>query len=220
MKRILLGGTLALAATLAACAEPLSTPLAPDSAELAKASGGGTSSLYQLRFIVEDATQGEITSDFFPAGGVKLNTKDPWANLSVSGATWGFNNFTHGTWGAGKCIHDDVRVTWDVAGTSPVRSFAGAWSGTVSFWRNRGMNFYLEAPAADNGGRAIQNIASNHNEAQETRASDKSWFRIRFTNARLGFGGASSPDGNGTLADLAGYEAACANFTVEAVRIQ
>lgn len=183
--------------------------------------GGGGSVRYQLRFIVEDETQGEITSGFFPAAGVQLNAKDPWKNLSISGADWTFNNHTNGTRGEGSCtVATDVDVNWEIAGTDPVRTFVGNWHGTVSLWRQGNyMNFYFEGARPDNAAAVIQNIASNANRPAETSASDGSWYRIRFTSARLGFGSRSSPDGEGTVADLPGYESACANFTIEAVRM-
>lgn len=183
-------------------------PVAPDAAR------------YQLRFIVEDGTtQGEITSNLFPEAGVTLNTADPWMDLNVDGAVWSLNNATHGQLGQGTCTFPtDVAVSWDIAGTDPVRSFAGEWAGTVTFFRSDGMNFLLKGDRTTGSG-SINNAASNWNPSEEFSAPDKSSFKIRLSNIRLKFGGLSSPDGNGFLADLTGAETACVNLTVEAVKV-
>ena len=120
---------------------------------------------------------------------------------------------------------NEVIVDWNIA-TAPTRSFAGDWLMTVSTSRDRSgtVNFYLAGPRVVDGVASeskgnIRNIASNGNAAVETRAADASWFAIEFKNALLGFGSLSTPDGNGTLSLLPGYETACANFKLEAVRM-
>lgn len=182
------------------------------------AQSGGTAR-YQLQFIVE-TNQGEITSAPFPAGGIALNTKDPWRQLSVSGAPLSLNNYTHGDWTSAECAeYPDVQVTWDIAGTSPVRSFAGSWLGNLNVWRNRaGVNLSF-AGGRVGGSGSIDNVVTNNNAAYEERGPGDSYFLLRFTDARMGFGSPSSPDGNGTLALLPGYEAACANFSLKATRL-
>jgi hypothetical protein len=192
-------------------------PVEPAQPTPSLAAGG--SALYRLQFIVE-TNQGEITSAPFPANGVALNTRDPWKQLTVNGAALSLNNYTHGDWSI--CAPDpgrDVPVTWDIAGTAPVRSFAGGWLGEVKLWRGRsGVNLAFEG-SRTNGPGAIKNVVTNNNVVYEERGVGDSYFLIRFTNARMGFGSLSTPDGGGTLGQLEGYEAACANFSLKATRI-
>jgi len=216
--RVQILSAISLVAILASCDTP---PTSADGAvaavpDLAQAAGSGR---YQLQFIIE-TNEGEIASPPFPSGGVALNTKDPWRQLSVSGVLLSLNNYTHGDWTSQECAeYQDVRVNWDIAGTSPVRSFLGSWSGDLSVWRNRaGVNLSFVGPRVGGAGQ-ISNVVTNNNAAYEERGAGDSYFLLRFTNARMGFGSPSSPDGNGTLAGLPGYEAACANFTLKATRV-
>ena len=211
----------------AACADQPTAVELPGSPTYAQA----TAVRYQLRFVATEMS-GEITSDWFPAGGLVLNTKDPWRQLTAEGALVTLTSPTHGAqWDGvdpdyvGTCrFPADRDVNWSLE-TAPDRSFAGTWLLTVSTTRDRyGVNFYLVGPRIVNGVASesygvIQNIASNRNKPVETRAADGSSFAIEFTNARLGFGSRSSPDGQGTLFDLPDYETACANFRIEAVRM-
>ena len=214
-------GALLLAAALAGCEEsPTATPASPDPA-IATASRGP---LYQLQFVVIDPlTEGEITSAPFPAGGVSLNTKDPWRQLDVRSVFLALNDPTHGRWTSGTCASystSDVWVNWTIARTDPPRSFAGGWMGELSIWRSRwGMNLAFEGARSDGAPGQIRNVATNNNTVQEERGPGDAWFRLRFTDARMGFGSLSSPDGGGTLGELPGYEAACANFSILATRL-
>jgi hypothetical protein len=177
------------------------------------------SARYQLQFIVE-TNQGEITSPPFPAAGIALNARDPWKQLTVNGAPLSLNNYTHGDWWAPTCsAYQDVQVNWDIAGTAPVRSFAGNWLGEVKVWRSRTAVNLAFAGSRTDGAGEIRNVVTNNNAVYEERGSGDSYFLIRFTNARMGFGSLSSPDGSGTLGQLPGYEAACANFSLKATRI-
>lgn len=217
-----LGSSLLFALSVTACDAELATPTDPlnDAPPLAAAQSGG--GLYQLQFITEDPqTQGEITSEPFPAGGVQLNERDPWRDLEVP-AAWSLNNYTHGSWGQGTCTRGEAPVNWDIAGTDPVRSFAGSWAGTLKFWRNRGMHFYLDGNRTSGIG-GIHNIASNRNAAIEDEGVDsitgKRWFKITFQDAGMKFGGPSYPDDQGTLSETAEVEAACGNFVVLATEM-
>jgi len=177
------------------------------------------SALYQLQFIAE-TNQGEITSAPFPANGVALNTRDPWRNLTVDGAALSLNNYTSGDWSTCAANQSrDVQVNWDIAGTSPVRSFAGGWHGELKLWRGRsGLNLAFAGPRTDGPGE-ISNVVTNNNVVYEERGAGDSYFLLRFTNARMGFGSLSTPDGGGTLGQLEGYETACANFLLKATRM-
>lgn len=211
----------------ASCTDQPTAVDLPGSPTLARA----TAARYQLRFVAT-ATSGEITSDWFPAGGVLLNTNDPWRQMTAEGASITLTSPTHGVrWDGvdpeyvGTCrFPADRDVSWSLE-TAPDRSFAGTWLLTVGTTRDKyGVNFYLVGPRVVDGVASesygvIQNIASNRNKPVETRAADGSWFAIEFTNARLGFGSRSSPDGQGTLDALPDYETACANFMIEAVRM-
>ena len=233
-----LGLALAAALTATACQDQ---PLAVEptaSPTLAKTS---SSARYQLQFVATDlATGGEIKSGPFPVDGVVLNVNDPWRQLTAAGAVVTLTGPTHGVRSrdfagdpaayTGRCRFDaDVDVNWDIADASSggylSRSFAGQWLMTVGISRDRnGVNFYLAGPRqawpnGEPGSGSIQNIASNGNRPTESRSNDGSEFTIEFTDARLGFGSPSSPDGAGTLADLPGYETACANFKLVATRI-
>jgi hypothetical protein len=180
---------------------------------------GAGSALYQLQFIVE-TNQGEITSPPFPASGVALNTRDPWKNLTVGGAALSLNNSTHGDWSTCAANQSrDVQVNWDITGTMPVRSFAGSWHGELKLWRGRsGVNLAFAGRRTDGPGE-ISNVVTNNNAVYEERGAGDSYFLLRFTNARMGFGSLSTPDGGGTLGQLEGYETACANFSLKATRM-
>ena len=214
-------GALALTAALAGCDEP-PTSAAPDpEPAAAKASPGY---LYQLQFVVEDPlSQGEITSAPFPSEGVSLNTRDPWRQVTVGAVSLSLNDTTHGQWTSGTCASysdTDVWVNWAIARTDPVRSFAGGWTGNLSIWRSRsGMNLAFEGMRSDGRAGEIRNVATNNNLVEEQRGPGEAWFRLRFTDARMGFGSLSSTDGAGTLGELPGYEAACANFSIVATRL-
>lgn len=216
MRQLLLG-SLTFATVLVGCGT--STTGLDDGrsgSDLAQSAG---SARYQLQFIVE-TNEGEITSAPFPSGGVALNTRDPWRNLSVSAVPLSLNNYTHGDWSADECAeYPDTRVNWDIAGTTPVRSFAGSWLGDLSVWRGRtGVNLSFAGGRVGGPGQ-ISNVVTNNNAVYEERGPGDAYFLLRFTNARMGFGSPSSPDGNGTLAALPGYEAACANFSLKATRL-
>jgi len=221
---------------VAACADQPTAiradlPNAVESPSAPSLSKAPTSARYKLQFVVTDPESGgEITSDPFPAAGVTLNTNDPWRQMTADGALVTLTSPTHGMrWDGsdpnykGTCrFAEDVNVNWSIA-SAPTRSFAGTWLLTVSTTRDRyGINFYVVGPRSVNGVAStsygvIQNIASNRNVPVESSAPDgSSWFEIEFTNARLGFGSASSPDGAGTLFYLPDYETACANFKLRA----
>jgi hypothetical protein len=213
-------GSIALATLLAGCGAPATGVEATtaDVPNLAQTASGG-SARYSLQFIVE-TNQGEITSPPFPANGVALNTTDPWRHLKVAGVPLSLNNFTHGDWWATPCsTYQDTQVNWDIAGTSPIRSFAGGWLGDLEIWRGRaGVNLAF-AGSRTGGAGEIRNVVNNNNVVYEERGSGDGYFLIRFTNARMGFGSLSTPDGNGSLGTLSGYEAACANFSLKATRL-
>jgi hypothetical protein len=214
MKPILL---FSLAAVLLGCGKP-STGV-EDERSVSDLAQSASSARYQLQFIVE-TNQGEITSAPFPSGGIGLNTKDPWRQLSVAAVPISLNNYTHGDWASHECAeYADIRVNWDIAGTSPVRSFAGSWLGELRVWRGRtGLNLAFAGGRVGGPGQ-ISNVVTNNNAAYEERGPGDSYFLLRLTDARMGFGSPSSPDGNGTLAALPGYEAACANFSLKATRL-
>jgi hypothetical protein len=211
-------GSLTFAAFLVACGTS-STGVEEERLDPGLAQSAG-SARYQLQFIVE-TNQGEITSAPFPSGGIALNTRDPWKQLTVNGSPISLNNYTRGEWSAPTCAeYQDVRVGWDIGGTAPVRSFAGSWLGEVKVWRGRtGVNLAFAGMRTDGPGE-IRNVVTNNNAVYEERGAGDSYFLIRFTNARMGFGSLSTPDGSGTLGELPGYEAACANFSLKATRVQ
>lgn len=218
---------LTLLLTLGACGEaPEPTGLALEvTAPLTARSGGKpgpTAPRYQLRFVVTDpVAEGEIVSEPFPEGGVTLDLRDPFKRLDVWGARWDFVNYTHGVRGQGTCGPSNPAVIdWDIAGTEPVRSFAGSWEGSLSLWKTRGTaNLALSGVRVGGPGAITPNAVTNENLVVESRAADDSWFEIRFAHARLAFGGDASPDGLGDLHALPGYEDACVNLTLRAERM-
>ena len=183
--------------------------------------------LYKLRLItgVTVAGDGELQSDWFPDAGIALNTRAPWKSLTVSGATIDLVNFTHGDWTAGNC--DSFRTTmsisitnWDIAGTSPVRSFAGKWRGSFGVSQTSGTTVSFDGDRVVDGvvtqsAGGIHNVVTNGNAAIETKdpSASNDWFRLEIRNAAVKFGSASSPDGQG---NPVGVEVACANFSIEA----
>src|SRR6476469_7856324 len=122
---------LTLAAT-AACSDTPGVALGPPSRPIASQAVQSAATKYKLRFVsgVNPAGDGEIQSPWFPDAGVTLNTRSPWKNLTISGATITLVNFTHGDWAAANCAtffdkgYPVNVTTWDIAGTNPVLSFA------------------------------------------------------------------------------------------------
>jgi hypothetical protein len=221
--------TALLLAGLAACADG---PTVLPSVEpfLAKGGGGGAT-LYKLRFIagVNPAGDGEIVSDWFPAAGIAMDARAPWRSVSASNATVNLVNFTHGSWTGGTCATYSSAFTinptnWDIAGTNPVRSFAGTWFGTVGVSRSAGGGYGLgfDGDRVVNGvvtpaGGGIHNVLAQGNQVIQTKdpSGNNDWFQIEFRDAFFAFGSASSPDGNG---NPEGVEVACFNATVLAMR--
>lgn len=182
--------------------------------------------LYKLRLItgVTAAGDGELQSDWFPEGGIALNTRAPWKTISVSGATIDLVNFTHGAWTAGNCASfrtsKSIAVTnWDIAGTSPVRSFAGKWRGSFGVSQMSGTTVGFDGDRVVDGivnpsAGGIHNVVGT-TIGIETRdpSGNDDWFRVELRNVAMKFGSASSPDGQ---VNPVGVEVACANFTIEA----
>lgn len=198
------------------------TPLGTAARDVALAKGGGGSpTLYKLRFItgVNPAGDGEMTSDWFPAAGISINTRDPWKSVSAVG-TLNLVNYTHGTQTVGACGSYTASIpinwtNWDIAGTS--LSYAGSWLGTVSVSSAPGgtNHFYFDGDRVGGGG-GIHNIASNNNATVKTIGPNNDWFRIEYRNTLLKFGSASSADG---VNNPYGVEVACTNFTIEARKV-
>ena len=213
----LLGSAAALVLAVA-CAD------APSSPATAEPSLGKTTETarYKLQFIIDrPGLEGEITSAEFPANGVALNTADPWKSLKVSGALVTLTSPTHGDWASLKCSQfGDRKVEWVIANTPEERTFAGDWILNVSTQRDRkgNISLYMDGPRAEGAeGGGIHNVATT-GPAEESNVGDAE-FRLTFTNARMGFGSNSYPDDLGTLSNLPGYEAACANFTLVARKV-
>lgn len=243
--RTLIGGATILAA-LCACAAEAPTAANMDAAQqplAAKAGGGTTRALYRLHFV----DGGGIVSAPFPAEGVLLNVSDPWRSVAAVGLVE-LRNLTAadgtvhagGTFGQGGTCRDRKDIDAQMAGWNLTNStrgvaytFAGTWRGEVALNRDRNgnYNFYLQGPAVrasgdGNGdgmpdGGEIRNIASNHNTVSTTIENNGARHTITFTQAGLGFGSPSSPDGVITLGDatLPLYEIACASFTIVAERM-
>src|SRR5688500_1159098 len=186
---------------------------APDAAGLARAPSGAR---YTLQFVTQDPlTEGEIISEPFPDGGLVLDARDPFRNLTIQGVTLTLVSPTHGNVAAYPCnTYADTPVTWEI-GTNPQLTFAGTWTGELRLWTTRGgQNLAYRATAET---RTIDNVASNNN--QVVRTDTPTGFRMQFRNARMGFGSPSRPDGVTSLGALPGYEAACANFTIVGTRM-
>jgi len=217
---------LALAATTACSDMPgvaLGPPTRSDASQAAQPSG----TKYKLRFAsgVNPAGDGEIQSSWFPDAGMTLNTRSPWKNVTVPGATITLVNYTHGDWSAASCAgffdkgYPVNVTTWDIASTAPALSFAGSWYGTltISQTTSTGVIFdgdrVLDGVATPSAG-GIHNVVGG-NSAVETRdpSGNNDWFRIELRDTGLKFGSASSPDG---ISNPIGAEVACANFTIEA----
>ena len=227
--RSLLGTAAAM--LLAACADAPSSP-ATGAPDLGKTTA---TALYQLEFVVErdgttpypDGTtpgpvEGEIRSGLFPEGGIALNTADPWKSLKAAGALVTLTSPTHGRRSLGRCgaFLDDTEVTWELE-EAPHLSFKGSWMMSVSTQRGRDGNISLYLSGSRIEGAASGSIPSvaTTGPVVESKAGDASWFKLTFTDARLGFGSKSSPDGELLLESLLGYESACVNFTLLAKRI-
>jgi hypothetical protein len=201
---------------------PTMPPGALDPNPMLAKGGGGTPTLYKIRFVsgVASSGDGEIASDWFPDAGITMNARDPWKSVTAVG-TIDLVNYTHGDWNAGNCASFTHslpinRTNWDIAGTTPTLSFAGTWSGSVSVSSTGGsFNFYFDGDRVGGGG-GIHNIASNQNAAIRTAGPNGDWYRIEYRNALLKFGSASSADG---VTNPYGVEAACANFTLEARKV-
>jgi hypothetical protein len=214
-------------APVVACSDPAATSLGPLAHQTASVAANPATK-YKLRFVsgVNPAGDGEIESPWFPDAGLTLNTKTPWKNLSASGATLTLVNSTHGDWSAPTCdtfLHRAYPVsitTWDVAGTSPVLSYAGSWYGTFSIGQSNGTNVGFDGDRLVGGvvtpsAGGIHNVVTYSIAAVETRdpSGNNDWFRIELRNAGMQFGSASSPDG---VTNPIGAEVSCANFTIEA----
>jgi hypothetical protein len=214
-RNMMLAGVVAI---LVACvdASPTALPLA-EQAGLAKGGGGGGgATLYKARFVIGSIPEGdgEISSDWFPAAGFSISANNPWRQVSISNVTLNLNNVTHGDFGEGQCAVfignfglDWNLSNWDIAGTEPVRTYAGTWFGTVTFSKG-----YLAFDGDRVGGAGgIHNVVTQSNPVVETVGDNKDWFRQEVRNAPLKFGSASTPDG----APLPNAEIACANYTIE-----
>ena len=178
--------------------------------------------LYKFRFIsgVSPSGDGEISSDWFPDVGIRIAVNNPWVQVDLGGTTIGLNNFTHGDFSVGKCAEFLANyqlpvnlVNWDIAGTSPTRSYAGTWNGTViikdgylAFDGDRVVNGVLTP-----GAGGIHNVVTQQNVTIKTQDPNNDWFRQEVRNAAFKFGGASTPDG----ADMPNSELACINYTIE-----
>jgi hypothetical protein len=220
LRNIMVAG---VAAILVACADatPTALPIS-DEAGLAKAGGGGGTSVYKVRFVVGliGEGDGEITTDWFPPAGINISTNNPWRQFSVSNVTLDLNNTTHGDFTKGQCAIAlanfglDYNISnWDIVGMDPVRSYAGRWAGTVTiskgylaFDGDRVVNGFV---TPDSGG--IHNVVTQSNPVVESADPQKNWFRQEFRDAPLKFCSASTPDG----APLPNAEFACTNFTIE-----
>lgn len=189
-----------------------------------------TTTLYELRFItgINPSGDGEVQSGWFPDAGITLNTRAPWKSLTVSVATIDLVNFTHGSWTGGGCATfrtaKSINVTnWDIAGTSPVLTFAGTWRGTLSISQGSGGGGLAFDGDRVVGGVVTPGAGGIHNVVGsgtpiETKdpTGNNDWFRLEIRDAALKFGSASSPDG---LTNPVGVELACANFTIEARKL-
>ena len=212
---------IAFVAGLSACGtaeSPTALPLGPE-AGLAKGGGSGGAVLYKARLIV-DVNGGEVTSDWFPAAGFSVSASNPWKQLSFGNVPLNLNNTTHGDWTQGQCAVfvanfalDWNLSNWDIAGTEPVRSYAGTWSGTVTF--SKGYFAFDGDRVVDGvitpGAGGIHNVVTQNNAVIETVGPNKDWFRQEVHNAPFKFGSASTPDGQ----PLANAEVACVNYTIE-----
>jgi len=215
-----------LATTILACGDPADPAMSPPPSVAVQTS---VSTLYKLRFItgVNPAGDGEIQSGWFPDAGMALNTRAPWKSVTVNPATIDLVNFTHGSWTAGGCatfrIAKSINVTnWDIAGTSPVLTFAGTWRGALSISQTAGTGVAFDGDRAVSGvltpgAGGIHNVVGNGTTI-ETRdpTGNNDWFRLEIRDAAMKFGSASSPDG---ITNPVGVEVACANFTIEARKL-
>jgi len=188
-----------------------------------------TSTLYKLRFIsgVNPAGDGEMQSGWFPDAGIALNTRAPWKSVTVSSATIDLVSFTHGSWTAGACATftstKPINVTnWDIAGTSPILTFAGTWRGTLSISQTAGTGIGFDGDRVVNGlvtpsAGGIHNVVGSGTTI-ETRdpTGNNDWFRLEVRDAAMKFGSASSPNG---ITNPVGVEVACASFTIEARKL-
>jgi hypothetical protein len=238
---------------LAACSMD-SHPTAPDGfspafAKPPSGGGGGSTTLYQLQFVDESTLtiaydhgvippQGEITSPTFPAGGISMNTKDPWRSVSVPGiGVIELTEPTHADLGSSSCNPPYAATVKLVSAADPSQggwsypmtgypSFAGSWTGDLTISAERGGGTHglgfagYRTGSVDQSDGAIQNVLSQGNTALQWRAADDSWFLIRFTNAPFAFGSASTPDGvTPYSAPGTGKKLGCANFAVLATRM-
>ncbi len=210
----------------AACSDAPRTLLAPRS-PIAPLQATQGSTKYKLRFVsaVNSAGDGEIQSPWFPNAGLTLNTRSPFKNLTIAGATITLVNFTHGDWNAANCAAFFSKgypvnvTTWDIAGTNPLLSFAGSWYGTLTIGQTTGTGIGFDGDRLVNGvvtpsAGGIHNVVGS-NTAIETRdpTGNNDWFRVELRNTGMKFGSASSPDG---VSNPLGAEVACTNFTIEA----
>jgi hypothetical protein len=213
-RNMMLAGVIAVLVACADASSPTALPLA-DQAGLAKGGGGGGTT-YKARFIVGSIPEGdgEISSDWFPSGGYSISANNPWRQVTIGSVSLNLNNFTHGDLAHGTCAVFIANTgsswnlsNWDIAGTNPVRTYAGTWFGSVTFSRGY---FAFDGDRVGGAG-GIHNAVSQSNVVVETVGPNKDWFRQEFRNAGLKFGSASTPDG----APLLNPELACANFTIE-----
>jgi len=217
----------AIAATLFGCSDPA----APSRHSVPSATLQATvATLYKLRFIsgVNPAGDGELQSEWFPDAGIALNTRAPWKSVSVGAANIDLVNFTHGSWTAGGCATfrtaKSINVTnWDIAGTSPVLTFAGTWRGTLSISQSVGAGGLafdgdrVVSGVVTPGAGGIHNVVGSGTSIEtKDPTGNNDWFRLEIRDAALKFGSASSPDG---LTNPVGVEVACANFTIEARKL-
>lgn len=209
---------IALLAGLSACGTadaPTALPLGTE-AGLAKGAGGG-SVLYKARLIVAAIGEGdgELASGWFPPAGFSVSASNPWKQVSIGNVTLNLINATHGSWEQGQCavFVANFQLPWNLsnwnifAGTDSVRTYAGTWSGTVTF--SKGYFAFDGDRVGAPGG--IHNVVTQNNAVVETVGPDKDWFRHEVRNAPFKFGSASTPDG----APLDNAEVACVNYTIE-----
>lgn len=206
-------------ATLAGCQDRTPTALSlGNEVALAKGGGGGGGGtvLYKARLIagVIGEGDGEITTDWFPANGFSVSVNNPWRQVSFSNVSLNLNNYTHGSFSLGQCAVFVANFglpwntsNWDIAGTDPVRTYAGVWSGSITF-----SDGYLAFDGDRVGGAGgIHNVVTQNNATVKTVGANKDWFRQEVRNAALKFGSESTPDGE----PLPNAEVACANYTIE-----
>jgi hypothetical protein len=207
----------AVVGAVSACADttPTAVPLSTEPGLAKGGGGGGGTTLYKARLIVHTiGEEGEVTTDWFPPAGYSISVNNPWRQVSIPNVTLSLNNYTHGDFALGQCAVFVANFAlpwslsnWDIAGTDPVLSYAGTWSGTVTF----GKGYFAFDGDRVGGSGGIHNVVTQNNAVVETVGPNKDWFRQEVRNAPFKFGSASTPDG----APLENSELACVNYTIE-----